>query len=90
MQLTEVSMPILSVKKVVEQGHRPEFHHGGGDIVHEKSGHRIPCRQCGGIYKIDFWVRDPRKKAQGAQSLTAAGFARPAPVPKDRHWQAAV
>ena len=74
----EVEMPILSVRKMVKNKHRVQFHENGGYIENIATGHKMLFHQHAGVYYLKLKVDDislleEMPSGKGNES----GFARP-------------
>ena len=59
-QVVDVSKALLSVHRVMEQGHDVLFTNrgeGSAILVNGKTDHRIPLRHSGGSFELDVWMR---------------------------------
>jgi hypothetical protein len=60
-QVCDVNKALLSVRRIVENGHKVVFDQGGSYIEDKASGEKMWLREEGGMYMLKMWVRTPTK-----------------------------
>ena len=56
-QVTDVNKALLSVSKIVRNGHRVVFEQGSSYIEDLSTGERMAMRERGGMYMLKLWAR---------------------------------
>jgi hypothetical protein len=60
-QVCDVNKALLSVRRIVENGHKVVFDKSGSYIEDKSSGEKMWLREEGGMYMLKMWVRTPVK-----------------------------
>ena len=60
-QVCDVNKALLSVRRIVENGHKVVFDKSGSYIEDKSSGEKMWLREEGGMYMLKMWVRAPAK-----------------------------
>ena len=57
LQVMDVTKPLGSVSRMVQEGNTVIFSQSGSKIVNDKTGSSIPLRETGGAYELDIWYK---------------------------------
>ena len=66
-QVCDVNRALLSVKKVVQSGHRVVFAPEGGYIEDLSNGEQLKLHENGGMYVLKMWARRPFQRPAAAE-----------------------
>ena len=66
-QVCDVNRALLSVKKVVQSGHRVVFDPEGGYIEDLSNGEQLKLHESGGMYVLRMWARRPFQRPATAE-----------------------
>ena len=60
-QVCDVNKALLSVRRIVENGHKVVFDQSGSYIEDKSSGEKMWLREEGGMYMLKMWVEASTK-----------------------------